>query len=128
MSEQDSKLKSTSSSIIVGILFGILMAGLILFSIQGSDYKLYSLSFWIILLMSCVFPSCFDFFSKRGFSLWIVEPLMIGISFIIVLLYAGAVGVNETTKSLLTTLAITYHSASMVVTLIHLYLLSKKGL
>lgn len=125
MSEQQEQRKQVISSLIAGIIFGILMAGILVFLFQQSDYKFYSKSFWLILVVACMLPGCFDFFEKRGLSLWMIEPIMIGISFIIMLLYARSVGGNEATRQLFLQLVTIYHANSLLFTLLRLWIIRK---
>lgn len=116
---ESGNIKYILFSIIMGMVLGILMAGIIIFLMRYSDYKLYSFSFWLILLITCVLPFCVDFLEKRGFSLWIVKLIMIGISLGVVLLYVYAISGSETTKNALTRLTMIYHIASLFFTVIY---------
>ncbi|MBR2825542.1 MAG: hypothetical protein IKE51_04695 [Solobacterium sp.] len=121
--ETPSRVKEILFSIVMGMVLGILMSGILVFLIRYSDYKMYSISFWLILIVACVLPLCFDFLEKRGFSLWIVELIMIGISFVIVLLYVRAISISETTNVALTRLTMVYHISSLCLNIVRLFVL-----
>ncbi len=76
---------------IVGSISGILMSMLVLYLMKSSLYTLFSLGFWLSVVIICALPHCLYVVKKEGYEPTIAVLIMLILSFVITLLYANIV-------------------------------------
>lgn len=80
-------MKEKWITIIVGLMSGILLSLLVLYMMQVSVYALFSVSFWISLVIVCAIPHCFYVIKNEKFYPALCSNIMILLSYGITLLY-----------------------------------------
>lgn len=86
-----SNKKSIVFSVLMGMALGVGMALVMLWSCKINNFVYTNISFVCLLVIACALPECTNRLQKRGFLLQWMKPVMIGLSFIICLLYCVAV-------------------------------------
>lgn len=84
-------MKDKWLSIIVGSLFGILMAVLVLYLMSSCLYAIFSIGFWISVVIVCALPHCFYTVKHDGYQPTISVIIMVILSYVITLLYGNVV-------------------------------------
>lgn len=80
-------MKDKWITIIVGLMSGIVLSLLVLYMMQVSVYALFSVSFWISLVIVCAIPHCFYVIKHEKFYPALCANIMILLSYGITLLY-----------------------------------------
>ena len=80
------------SSIVVGVCCGILLAVILLFMMLQNNFVLFNMSFWISLIVVVAIPFCLLVVKRFGLSYFIVCMCMLGVSFLVSIIYASIVG------------------------------------
>lgn len=119
MEEKDGFPKGLSA-VIIGVCGGVIMALLVITGLRAEGYQLFTFSFWLIVLIAAILPSGLDFLSKKGILPIVAEPIMIGVSFALALLYGNAVASNETAAFLLRSGTLIVHGISALVLVIRI--------
>ncbi len=80
-------MKNKLITIVVGCISGILLSLLVLYMMQISVYALFSVSFWMSLIILCALPHCFYGIQHKSFDSSLCATIMIVLSYGITLLY-----------------------------------------
>lgn len=113
--ENPEQIKWIFITILAGCVGGILTAILVLFMMRTSGYSLGTLSFWLTVCVACAMPFCMDYFcGKDLFDDW-SEWVLLGVSLIIVLLYAAQAAGDAATRTNMETIAVLVHGSSALV-------------
>jgi hypothetical protein len=128
MDEQDNgKTKKLISALLAGIALGVLMAIVVLLLMRLTGFSSKFIMIFIIAVVACVLPACFDFLgNKPQLNLWIIDMIMIGLGFLLGILYANTAALTDTTRArMLTPICIVY-GTSLGFTAIRLFYKTKK--
>lgn len=123
MKEKNIKLLS---EILLSISLGILLSIFILILYRTINFTIYSISFFLALIIIACGVYCLKFLGKYHLSLKIVEMVGIAISLCITLLYAHTISLSIETEKELFKMMICFHGFLLLVTFIHLYFFGKK--
>lgn len=118
--------KQLFSSLIAGIVSGLLLATIILYICQMIGYPVWDRNFFLLALFGCAFVACADLFKYRELSLWVIECIMIGVSFVTMVFYAYSVALDWNTQQTMMTMITSLHAVILVVTVIRLLIKTRK--
>jgi hypothetical protein len=111
---------------LAGIAGGMLMAMILLIMMRMASYPLFTLSFWLILAAACGLPACMIPLEKAGMKRY-SQLAAVGVSLGICLAYARTAGKNDATVTLLVQEVGILHAASLLVTVIRLFIADHKS-
>lgn len=114
------------SEILLAISIGILLSIFILILYRTIHFTIYSISFFLSLVIIASGVYCLKFLKKYHLSLEIVELVGVVISFLITALYAHTISLSIETEKELFKMMFSFHTFLLFVTVICLYFFRKK--
>ncbi len=128
MDEQENgKTKRLISALLAGIALGLLMAVVLLFILRFANYPTHGILLILMVVVGCALPACADVPGIRlDLNLWMIEILMIGISFVMCLLYVQTAAMNDATRNMMLVPVCITHIVSMAVTAVRLLIRQRK--
>lgn len=122
MSEKTWKLLS---EILLSIAIGIVLSIFVLVIYQFQSFKLFSISFFLTLIVISMSLYCLNFLGKYGFSLKRIEFIGIAISLCITLLYVRTISLTTSTEMELLKMMFYLYGLLILATAFHLFVLRK---
>ncbi len=122
-------MKNKWMTLIVGSISGILLSLLVLYLMQISVYALFSVSFWISLIIVCALPHCFYGIHHENLSPAFCANVMIILSYGITLLYGIVISsASQYTNILMNIFVIStiFHISSLLSNLIRVIMSHQK--
>lgn len=79
-------------SIFAGVFGGLLMAIVLLWLLIANSFAIANAQFILIVIVAFALPLCMNFLKEKGFNVLISQIVMVILSFLITVLYAGYTG------------------------------------
>jgi len=113
------------TTVIVGILGGILMAALLLYMMLVNGFRLFNIGFFLCLAAGIAFPLCLGLVEEDAMSVFMAQCILLAVSMLIIFFYAfvvsnslAAAGRENAVFELVLKYAFIIHGAALAVSLL----------
>ncbi|MBR4162447.1 MAG: hypothetical protein IKR11_02925 [Solobacterium sp.] len=117
--------KYVLTTVIVGILGGILMAALLLYMMLVNGFRLFNIGFFLCLAAGIAFPLCLGLVEEDVMSVFMAQCILLAVSMLIIFFYAfvvsnslAASGRENAVFELVLKYAFIIHGAALAVSLL----------